>query len=219
MTKLLAFDTTTEACSVALAIDDTVHAHFEICPRQHGHRILPLIETQLAKANINIHDLDALAFSHGPGSFTGIRIAISVVQALAVATRCPVVSVSSLAAIAATAREQSDCEYIITAIDARMNEIYFAAYYLSTAVHQDCVISPNDLPNLPTQKWYGAGNAWSVYADQLNSTYAEHLAGVNPQIYPNAKSIAQLGLKELQQGNSLSYHDIVPNYIRNKVTN
>ena len=122
--KLLAFETATEACSVAVYIDGEVRERFELAPRRHAELSLPWAEQLLAEAGIAKSQLDAIAIGRGPGAFTGVRLAIAIAQGIALALDRPIVPVSTLAALAM----QSQGERILAAIDARMGEVYSAAF-------------------------------------------------------------------------------------------
>ena len=99
-TRILAIDTATEACSVALLNDESTDALFELCPREHTQRILPMVQQVLANNQLNLNQLDALAFGRGPGSFTGVRIGIGIAQGLALGAELPMIGVSTLATMA-----------------------------------------------------------------------------------------------------------------------
>ena len=122
MTTLLALDTATEACSVALLHAGKVISHYEVIPRLHAQRLLPMIQTLLAEAGITLSAVDALAFGRGPGAFTGVRIAVGVVQGLAFALQRPVLPVSTLATIAQRAHREHGAEQVAVAVDARMDD-------------------------------------------------------------------------------------------------
>lgn len=219
MTKLLAFDTTTQACSVAIAVEGKISSRYECCQQKHGEILLAMIQELLTAHQLTLADLNALAFSHGPGSFTGIRIAMSVMQALAMSLSLPVISVSSLYAIAVQASQNTEQEHIIAAIDARMAEVYFAAYQVDQAIIiEDSLLKPHELPDLFAANWYGVGDAWNIYANEFKQKYGSEIR-FDDSIYPHAEVIAKIALDEYQKGNTLSYDEIVPNYLRNKVTN
>ena len=126
--RILAIDTATEACSVALWNDGTTFAHFEECPREHTQRILPLVKTILTEGNTALTDLDALAYGRGPGSFTGVRIGIGIAQGLALGADLPMIGVSTLATMAQGAWRMTGATRVLAAIDARMGEVYWAEY-------------------------------------------------------------------------------------------
>ncbi len=170
--KLLAIETSASACSVALLINDEIKTLHEIIPMQQAQRILTMIDQLLSDNGCQVNELSALAFGCGPGSFTGVRIATSVIQGLAYASGLPVISVSSLAAVAQTAYEELHWPKIMVAMDARMNEVYFGAYQVNAQglmelQNKEMVCRPKDIPLPATPDWYGAGNGWAVYQDAL----------------------------------------------------
>lgn len=120
--RILAIDTATEACSAALWNDGTLSAHFEICPREHTQRILPLVQEVLAESGTTLTELDALAFGRGPGSFTGVRIGIGIAQGLALGSELPMIGVSTLATMAQGAWRKTGATRVLAAIDARMGK-------------------------------------------------------------------------------------------------
>ena len=126
--RILAIDTATEACSAAQWNDGTLSAHFEICPREHTQRILPLVQEVLNESGTQLTDLDALAFGRGPGSFTGVRIGIGIAQGLALGAELPMIGVSTLATMAQGAWRKTGATRVLAAIDARMGEVYWAEY-------------------------------------------------------------------------------------------
>ena len=144
--KLLAIDAATEACSVAVCDGDVIHGQFEVCPQQHSQRLLPMVQQVLAEAELQLSDLELLAFGRGPGSFTGVRIATGMIQGLALGTELPVAGVSTMAAMAQQAYAQQGAEYIAVAIDARMQEVYFAQYQiengLAKLIGEEAVLPP-----------------------------------------------------------------------------
>jgi tRNA threonylcarbamoyladenosine biosynthesis protein TsaB len=125
MTTLLALDTATEACSVAVLHDGRVHSHYEVIPRLHAQRLLPMIKQIMAEAGAPLSAIDAIAFGRGPGAFTGVRIAIGVVQGLAFGLDRPVLPVSNLAVLAQGAYRLHGARQVAAAIDARMDEVYW----------------------------------------------------------------------------------------------
>lgn len=124
-TRILAIDTATEACSVALWNNGEKHALFEICPREHTQRILPMVQQVLAESGVTLNQLDALAFGRGPGSFTGVRIGIGIAQGLAMGAELPMIGVSTLATMAQGAFRVTGATQVLAAIDARMGEVYW----------------------------------------------------------------------------------------------
>ncbi|MDI9229458.1 tRNA (adenosine(37)-N6)-threonylcarbamoyltransferase complex dimerization subunit type 1 TsaB, partial [Serratia bockelmannii] len=126
--RILALDTATEACSAALLNQQQIYARFEIAPRDHTQRILPLVQELLQVQQLELTALDALAFGRGPGSFTGVRIGIGIAQGLALGANLPMIGVSSLATMAQGAWRLTGATRVLAAIDARMGEVYWAEY-------------------------------------------------------------------------------------------
>ena len=178
--KILAIDTATEACSAALYIDGERRSTYQLAPRQHSRLILKMIDGLLADADLSVNQLDAIAFGRGPGSFMGLRIAAGVVQGIAFAHDIPVIAISTLKAIAQRAYEQTKNKHILVAIDARMDEVYWAVYSMNMDSlkeqqwqldGEEQVISPDKIqvPAMVTQhdtqhrnSWVGAGDRKSV---------------------------------------------------------
>lgn len=220
--KLLALDTATEACSAAVLVDDEIIERYELAPRRHAALILPMIEAVLAEAGLAIWQLDALAFGRGPGAFTGVRIAASVVQGIAFAADLPVVPVSTLAAIAKDTMDQHSVDQVAVAMDARMGEVYWGGYGLGpegmpTLLSEECVCAPQAL-RLPLGTggiWVGAGSGWEAYAEIL----AEQLdiATWWADCYPRAGDIAMLGAYAYRRGDLVEPERALPIYLRDAV--
>jgi len=219
--KLLAIDTSTEACSAALHVENGLSLRYEFAPRRHAELILPMIDELLSKAQLSIRQLDALAFGRGPGAFTGLRIAAGVIQGLAFSSDLPVVPVSSLAALAQSAN--GEAENIIAAIDARMGEIYYATY---TSGNDDCVeligeeaiSTPQNADLSKVNTCFGVGSGWSTYADELSRLTDGKLIGTDGERYPSAQETVILAVKEYDRGNFVSADKALPVYLRDKVT-
>lgn len=126
-TRILAIDTATEACSVAVWNQGEIHALFELCPREHTQRILPMVQQVLAESGLALNQLDALAFGRGPGSFTGVRIGIGIAQGLALGADLPMLGISTLQTMAQGAWRVCGAERVLAAIDARMGEVYWGS--------------------------------------------------------------------------------------------
>jgi tRNA threonylcarbamoyladenosine biosynthesis protein TsaB len=219
--KILAFDTATAACSVALLIGEEIHEQVAIAPQRHAELILPMIETLLNEAGISLAQLNAIAFGHGPGSFMGVRIATGVAQGLAFGADLPVIPVSTLQALAQTAWQQNGCPDIIAAWDARMQAIYWGVYSLSESglmlpSRSDALNPPEELL-IPTGKnWLLAGNAWKIYHQQLASKLNPDAQIVD--IYPQARAILSIAQVSLREGKVHSALEVEPVYLRNEVT-
>lgn len=218
--NILVIDTATEACSVALEMNGQVFNQFEICPQQHSQRILPMIDEVLNSASCSLQDLDYLAFGHGPGSFTGVRIATGVLQGLALGTGHKVVGISTLAAMAQQAFFEYKSDRVVAAIDARMAEVYFAQYQINQGVMQlvdeEQVLAPEDAQHLIVDfNIDGVGTGWQAYAALNAAGTVKPLAKV---LYPNALYMLPLAKKLIEQGHAQEVEDIQPVYLRDKVT-
>ncbi|MBI6672048.1 tRNA (adenosine(37)-N6)-threonylcarbamoyltransferase complex dimerization subunit type 1 TsaB [Pseudomonas syringae] len=218
MTTLLALDTATEACSVALLHDGKVLSHYEVIPRLHAQRLLPMIKTLMAEAGIAMSALDAIAFGRGPGAFTGVRIAIGVVQGLAFALERPVLPVSNLAVLAQRAWREHGVSQVASAIDARMDEVYWGCYHETVGemrlLGDEAVMAP-ELATLPAQasgQWFGAGTGWG-YAERIPVS----LAGHDVAMLPHAQDLLTLATFAWHRGEALPADDAQPVYLRDKV--
>ncbi len=221
--KILAIDTATEACSAALYIDGEIRQQYRIAPRQHSHIILPMIDQLLVESALKVSDLDAMAFGRGPGSFMGVRIAAGVTQGIAFAWDLPVVAVSTLAAIAQTAHAETGASRVLSAIDARMNEVYWAAYRLSDdgcmrLLGEERVMAPDQASLPDDESWAGAGTGWSAYGEILSTAIAPAELSVQlNQCFPSAESIVKLAVADYEAGCHVPAAKAVPVYLRDNV--
>ncbi len=219
--RILAIDTATEACSAALLIGDSLLSRLEIAPRRHGRLILPMVESLLAEAGTGLAALDAIAFGRGPGAFTGLRIAASVTQALAFAVDRPVVPVSTLAAMAWGAWRERGEDRLLAAIDARMAEVYWAAYAIrdgqACRLGDESVVPPGRVVVPETGRWFGIGTAWSRYAEELHGRLPGRLRGWAGEAFPEARYIAELARPLLDRGEVVAAADALPVYLRDDV--
>ncbi|MDT0616980.1 tRNA (adenosine(37)-N6)-threonylcarbamoyltransferase complex dimerization subunit type 1 TsaB [Salinisphaera sp. P385] len=218
--RILALDAATQACSAALIGPDLALSRFEVAPRRHADLLLPMAEELLAEAGWSLHDLDALAFGRGPGAFTGLRIATGLIQGLALGADLPVVGISDLAALAAGARRTTGIERCLVVNDARMQEVYWAAYDVSDADEPRCFgeeqVAPPTAVAAPTGDWHPAGNGWAAYPDALAAVQAA-AAGPVAVIHPHALDIARLAAPRVARGEAGSAADAVPVYVRDQV--
>ena len=215
--KILALDTSTDACSAALWTDGAVVERFET-GRQHSERILPMVHEVLAEAGLVLTQLDAIAFGRGPGSFTGLRISAGVTQGLAFGANLPVVPVSSLAALA----QGVDASKVLAAIDARKNQVYWAVYQRNSQgivelVDKESVVAPYDVKLPEGKDWVGAGSGWDEYAAVLMERLIDHATEWRPQCFPRARFVAQLGAEAQEKNASLTPELALPVYLRDEV--
>ena len=221
--KLLAVETSTDACSAALLIDGVVTERFELTPKEHTKLILPMIDSLMADADLRPQQLDALAFSCGPGSFTGVRIATGVIQGIAFGADLPVVPVSTLAAVAQNYFDQSKPTENIafTAIDARIGEIFWGVYKkdeagLAQLIGKEAVTLASDV-DFPDVKGVGVGSGWGVYALELSHRLGSRVLSYDVEHYPRASAIVRLGLRDFNKGLAVPVELAMPVYLRDKV--
>jgi len=215
--KLLALDTSAEACSVALWNGNAAIERFE-AGNQHSGRVLLMTQEVLAEASLALTQLDAIAFGCGPGSFTGLRISAGVAQGLAFGAHLPVIPVSSLAVLA----QAVDAEKILTAFDARMNQVYWAAYVRNTQglveLHgEESVIAPADVPVPAGTDWIGAGSGWDQYAGLLMERLEGHVTSWRARCFPRARFVVQLAVNAYEKGMTVAPEHALPVYVRDEV--
>jgi tRNA threonylcarbamoyladenosine biosynthesis protein TsaB len=219
MSTLLAIETATESCSAALLHNGALLERSELAPRRHAELILPMIESLLAEAGIARRRIDAVAVGRGPGAFTGVRLAISVAQGLALGLDIPVVPVSSLAALAQDAPSK-DGASILAVIDARMGEVYAGLFRRSSngsvePVGDESVGHANELTLPRVDSIVGSG--WAVYADVLAARLPSAPLFADGARYPQARAIAQLAALQFAAGHSVAPEQALPVYLRDKV--
>lgn len=227
---LLALDTATEACSVALLRGGEKTHLAQFAQREHTKHILPMVDEILAQAGITLHQVDALVFGRGPGSFTGVRIGAGIAQGLAFGAELPVIPVSNLAAMAQAAYVQYQAENALTAIDARMNEVYFAQWQAQKVrsdfgefldwqpIIAEQVCSPSNVIEQVAQQHHKnavlAGTGWAAYPE-LNEA---NLGKATEITLPSALYMLDLALPKWFAGETISPLEIEPIYLRNEVT-
>lgn len=218
--KLLALDTAGPRCSVALLLGGELTEMDAPAERVQAESVLPMVEKLLGDAGLKLGSLDAIAFGRGPGAFTGLRVATSVAQGLAYGAGLPVVPVSDLAALAAAAARLHQASHILACLDARMHEVYWAAYEARAGeivLSGEEALSPPSEVSPPTgDPWFGAGPGWEAYGDVLKARVTR-LSGMDPGLLPTAGDIARLGERALRKGQQLPPEQALPVYLRDKV--
>ena len=220
--RVLAIETATPACSAALSIDGDIEERFALAPRQHAALILPMIESLLVEADVTPGRLDAIAFGRGPGSFTGVRIAASVVQGIALGAGLPVIAVSTLAALSQGAIRETGEAHILAALDARMGEVYWAMYQagsdrLPELVGEEAVCKPECTAMPADGRWVGAGSGWDSYGSSLAERGGEQVVRLLPDLEPRARDVVSLGADKLRRGEVIAPEAATPVYLRNNV--
>lgn len=219
--NLLAFDTSTEYLSLAILKNDALFSYNVLAGQSHSKIILPQVQAILNEAQLSLSDLNGIVFGAGPGSFTGVRIAAGVAQGLGFGQNLPVIGVCTLQALA----ESSGAHRVIACLDARMGEIYHAAYV------KDCVndstswraerlpslFKPDDLPAVDGVDWVGAGSGWQTYTETLKHKYSHQLISTQPSLLPTARAMLNIAAPKFAAGLGLPASEAMPIYIRNRV--
>lgn len=215
--KILAIETSTEYCSAALWLDGPAGDQIELAGQKHSEMLLPMVDRLLRDATLKLSHLDGIAFGAGPGSFTGVRIACGVAQGLALGAQLPVVGVCTLEALA----HGCGRDRVIAALDARMAEVYHAAYERRGgawhAVSAPSLCAPQEAPRVQDAGWFGAGSGFLAHGDALRARYAENLAGIDTEAVPLARAIAALAAPLFAAGKGVDAAEALPLYLRDKV--
>jgi tRNA threonylcarbamoyladenosine biosynthesis protein TsaB len=216
--KLLALDSSTQYCSAALWIDGEADVRETLAGQQHSSVLLRMVDELLKGRALRMRDIHGIAYGEGPGSFTGLRITCGVVQGLAFGAALPVVGIGTLLAMA----EGSGADRVVCCLDARMNEVYYAAYVRAenghwSVVHEPDVCRPEATPELPGEDWLACGSGFHAYGDVLASRHAGKLRRIDVDSHPHASDIAALAAPRFRRGEATDAEGAVPVYIRNKV--
>lgn len=222
--NILALETSTDALSIAVGKGGDIIERHELAPRQHTQLIMGRIESLLDEAGLSITQLDRLAFGRGPGSFTGVRIANSIIQGLAIARDIPVAAISSLAALAALGFEQhSEAQQALVVNDARMKELFWAHYQRSDdgvpmPIGEELLTKADSFSLLELTQWIELGSAWSIYGDawlQAQASAPKSIARLQ-DCSPHARHVLQIA-ETLSDAQCAVAEDSLPNYLRESV--
>ncbi len=215
--KILALETSTEYCSVALWQDGAVSERFELVGQKHSELLMGMLDGVLRDAGCRIQDMNGIAYGAGPGSFTGVRIACGVAQGLALGTELPVVGICTLQALA----QGTGQDRVIAALDARMAEVYFAVYEKRAGewheLSEPSLCLPQDAPVVEGGGWLGAGSGFAAHGGTLGARYSGQLAAVDAQCVPRAGAIAELAAPLFAAGRGVDAALAMPLYLRDKV--
>lgn len=215
--NLLVLDTSTEWCSAALWLDGRIQARRVLAGQRHSSLLLPMVDELLREAAISLHQLDGIGYGSGPGSFTGLRIACAVTQGLAFGAGLPVVGISTLESIA----EQTGANKVLTVLDARMAEVYWAAYERDGTGWRTLTPPQLALPEsvvLPEAgDWVGAGNGFVALGDVLRPRLSAQLMRIDDTLMPDAAAMAPLVARAFARGEGLDAALAAPVYLRDKV--
>ncbi|MDP3419537.1 MAG: tRNA (adenosine(37)-N6)-threonylcarbamoyltransferase complex dimerization subunit type 1 TsaB [Thiobacillus sp.] len=215
--KLLVLDTSTEWCSAALWLDGRIQARRVLAEQRHSSLLLPMVDDLLRESGLSLRQLDGIGYGAGPGSFTGLRIACAVTQGLEFGDDLPLVGVSTLDSIA----EQADAERVLTVLDARMAEVYWAAYARDgsgwRAVTEPQLALPESVMIPPGGDWVGAGNGFAALGAVLRPRLEAGLVRIDDTLMPDAAAMAPLAARAFERGEGLDAALAAPIYLRDKV--
>lgn len=223
MTGILAIETATEACSVALWRDGDLLEQHEITPRKHSQRLFGMLRDILPDGDLRAHGVSAIAYGTGPGSFTGLRIAASAVQGLAFAARLPAIPVSTLACQAQTAlrlgRVNADA-LVCSVLDARVNELYHATYRYRDGLPEE-VSAPAACTPAALKLAEGVsslvGNGCGL-VEQFAPGLTAGISALHADILPHAQDLVPLALAALERGETQLPVAVQPVYVRDEIS-
>ena len=215
--KILAVETSGDWCSVALWRDGHVASRALEAGQKQSSLTIDMLTALLAGEGVAMREVDGFAYGAGPGSFTGLRIACGVVQGLALGAGKPVLGVGTLLALA----QASGRQRVICCTDARMKEVYHAAYEqrgdIWHTVHEPGVHAPDSVPPADGGDWHGCGNGFTAYSEVLRARYAHQLSSVDAGAFPHARDIAVLAAPHFARGEGMAAEHAAPHYVRDRV--
>ena len=218
--KILAIETATDACSVALSVESRMVDRQTCEPRVHAERVLQMVRDCLEEADLSLGSLDALAFGRGPGSFTGVRIAAGIVQGLALGANLPVVPVSTLAGYAVAVWRKNNARQVAVAVDARMDECYWGCFRISEAgvassIGKEMIAKPGAVPPPGEGDWVGVGSGWQAFPELRSAMPAVDVRSAS--ILPMARDIVPTAIRQFERGEAVPAEQALPVYLREKV--
>ncbi len=219
--KLLALDTVTEYCSVALLDGDDLIIREQAAGQKHTELVLPMVNDVLSEAQTGLSHIDAIVFDRGPGSFTGLRIGAGIVQGLSLGADLPVIKVSSLNALAQCALRVFSAKWVLACIDARQTEIYWASFQLvnglMTNIDREHLTPPDKLQVKQTGEYFGVGTGFASYKNELLGNSQVVYSGFDGQTYPLAQDLLPFAKMAWKQGDYVDATAVLPVYLRDKV--
>jgi tRNA threonylcarbamoyladenosine biosynthesis protein TsaB len=225
--NLLAIETSTEFCSLAVSRGDRVQTRHFAAAQSHGEWVLESARELIAQSGLRLPDLDGIAFGQGPGSFTGLRIACGVTQGLALALSIPVKGIGTLCALA----EESGRDKVVACLDARMGEVYHAAYRRMPSsgttggehwqawqeVLPPGLYKPQSVPLVEGEGWTGSGSGFAAHGATLAAVYGGRIAETQPELSPTARAVLAMARPYFEAGEGMDAAMALPVYLRDKV--
>lgn len=219
--KLLAIDTVTEMASIALLAGEDLLMDQALVPQQHTNVILPMIQQKMAIAGLSFKQLDAIAFSRGPGSFTGLRICASITQGLAIAYDLPVIPVSTLAILAQGSYRLDQKTSVVACLDARRHEVYWGSFKqadgMMTPVGEERVIAPDAVKTEQGGPWHGVGSGFKSYAAELDRNSQVYLESIQAERFPLAQDAMVFATHAFQNQKMVDAALAIPTYLRDNI--
>src|SRR5713101_1797005 len=219
--NLLAIDTSTDFCSVAVSRGEALFSRHERAGQRHAERILDMVDQVLVEARLELAQIEGIAYGAGPGSFTGLRIAAGVTQGLALARGIGVVGIGTLLALAEQAAGEAAGSRIIACLDAHKGEVYHAAYRRAGAGWEEVsapgVYQPEAVPLASGRDWTGCGDGFAAYRERLAARLGECVSAIRPEATPTARAVLKLAIPRFAAGEAKDAAAAVPVYLRDKV--
>jgi tRNA threonylcarbamoyladenosine biosynthesis protein TsaB len=220
--NLLAIDTSSQYSAIGVQIGESRMENVSLSGRSHSRNILPNIMKLVQEAGVKLSDLDAIVFGKGPGSFTGLRITVGVVQGLGFGLQIPVIPVSTLACLAQGEFRESGTSNILVALSARQQEVYFGAYRIENKIPflmgLEAVVEASAIAVQESCDWVGVGDGWFL-REQIESAIGAPVSRVNLEVCPKPADLLDIGLAKLTRGETISAMDARPEYLREQVAN
>jgi tRNA threonylcarbamoyladenosine biosynthesis protein TsaB len=220
--NLLAIDTSSKYSAIGLQIGESRMEKLSLSGRSHSRNILPNIIQLVQEADAKLSDLDGIVFGKGPGSFTGLRITVGVVQGLGFGLQIPVIPVSTLACLAQGEFRESGATSVLVALSARQQEVYFGAYRIEDKVPflsgAESVIDASGIPEQEPLDWVGIGDGWS-FREQIESAIRTSVSRVNLEVWPKPADLLDIGLVKMARGETIPAMEARPEYLREQVAN
>lgn len=226
--NLLAIETSTDACSVGLLVDDEIMSDHRLAARQHGALVLPMVNELMSEAGICAKQLDGIAYGRGPGSFTGVRIGVAVTQGIALGADIGVIGLSTMQSIAQGCLREFSDTHVAVSLDARMDEVYYCAYAqdenkVMQAVIDEQVCSQQSIQVLPEihsnniTTWRWAGSGVERYIDIVKEHFLVNDSAIRTDRWPHAQDLLSLASPRILAGEMLAAEYASPVYLRDKV--
>ncbi len=221
--NILAIETSTDACSVALLTGSDLLCDHRIAAQQHGTIVLPMIDALMAEASLKPRQLDGVAFGRGPGSFTGVRIGVALTQGIALGADVGVIGISTMHSVAQGVYRLHGDKRVAVSLDARMDEVYFASYELGEgaimrALSDECICLPSDVPqpsDSSSISWAGSGA--ERYEEILRTRFSVSGQNIRRDAWPHAQDLIDIALPNVTAGRLVPAEEAMPVYLRNKV--